>query len=125
MTEANVSDTQRTVLPDTQRTAELRLMEHLTALLLWCDRLHAHPGYAALTTRHQGLPSYLQRGKHFALSWRAALLSGHLESRQTPMEEAIARLQAMLTSLQGLERGLHREVYNASNEAAHPQKTLN
>lgn len=102
-------------------------MEHLTALLLWCDRLQAHPGYAELITRHPALPSYLGRGVRFALERRASLLSSPPDDlSETQVEENIARLRTLLTSLKGIDGALKKRAHcERLATALEPRPSLN
>ncbi len=107
-----------------RRATELRLLEHLTALLLWCDRLESHPGYRELSRRHTGLVGYLKRSTTFALARRAALFSNSLAEHN--LEADISRLQTILGSLKGLEQGLTKRAQQERLASVHhPHYSLN
>ena len=102
----------------TARALELNLMEFITALLCWCERVEAHPNYPALGESKPALAPNISGAVHFARRRRAELMISR--SPVGRMEEEVKRLKEMLRFLkndlwQHLELSPSSDIQNLSS----------
>ncbi len=81
----------------TARSLELNLMEFITALLCWSERVEAHPCYAAQARRKPGLAQSVEGAVNFALRRRVELMTS--QSPVGRMEGEVKRLKEMVRFL--------------------------
>ncbi len=89
----------------TARALELNLMEYITALLCWCERVEAHPGYSALARCKPALAPNVSGAADLALRRRAELMIRSRTSGEE-LEEEVKRLKEMMVFLKGLWQAL-------------------
>lgn len=81
----------------TARALELNLMEAITALLCWCERVEAHREYPALAQSTPALAPNVSGAARFALRRRAELMTSR--SPVGRMEVEVKRLGEMVKYL--------------------------
>jgi hypothetical protein len=107
----------------TARALELNLMEYLTALLCWCERVEAHPHYPGFARAKPLLAPKLSGTVDFALRRRAELMTRNRTSTEA-LKEEVRRLKEMLGFLQALWQTLEQK-HSVSQAQTSPCLQLN